>query len=413
MKFASQLVLMIARSSFIAFLFGSCVDADAATGRIVVSAGDWERTHSVVTFDLPDEARGAAQLRDAQGKFVPLQIDASGRVSFVVANLPKGQTASYELTQGKTSSSAGASGVEVIRSGGKIKTTIGGKPVLDYQAEPGELPSGVKPIFERGGYIHPVFSPSGLPVTDDFPADHRHHHGIWLPWTKTTFEGREVDFWNMGQGKGRVEFVALDQFWSGPVHGGFQARHRFVDLTSGTPKVALNERWEVRLYNVSAASKSYWVFDLVSTQECATVTPLELPKYHYGGLGLRGHGDWIGKDKQPYLTSEGETNKLKGNETRGRWCHIGGAVAGQLTGIAVLGHPENFRAPQPMRLNPSQPFFCFAPSQLGDWTIEPGKPYVSRYRFIVMDGPPDAAELDRLWNDYAHPPQVKVELSHN
>jgi hypothetical protein len=27
----------------------------------------------------------------------------------------------------------------------------------------------------------------------------------------------------------------------------------------------------------------------------------------------------------------------------------------------------------------------------------------------VQDGPPDRAELDRLWNDYAHPPQVKVE----
>ena len=83
-------------------------------------------------------------------------------------------------------------------------------------------------------------------------------------------------------------------------------------------------------------------------------------------------------------------------------------VDGQLAGIAILGHPDNFRAPQPMRIHPDEPFFCFAPSQLGQWEIKPGTPYVSRYRFIVADGPPDEAEINRLWNDYAHPPRVIV-----
>ena len=82
---------------------------------------------------------------------------------------------------------------------------------------------------------------------------------------------------------------------------------------------------------------------------------------------------------------------------------------GALAGIAILGHPENFRAPQPMRLHPTEPFFCYAPQQLGDMEITPGKPYVSRYRFIVADGPPDKAELDQFWNDYANPPVTKLE----
>ena len=62
-----------------------------------------------------------------------------------------------------------------------------------------------------------------------------------------------------------------------------------------------------------------------------------------------------------------------------------------------------------MRLNPDEPFFCYAPSQGGDWVIEPGKPYVARYRFIVADGPVDAKEIERMWNDYATPPKVTVE----
>src|SRR6266566_5163143 len=59
--------------------------------------------------------------------------------------------------------------------------------------------------------------PSGKLLTDDYPPDHKHHHGIWSPWTKTEFEGRHPDFWNMGQKLGRVEFVKLDDTFSSPV----------------------------------------------------------------------------------------------------------------------------------------------------------------------------------------------------
>jgi hypothetical protein len=236
-----------------------------------------------------------------------------------------------------------------------------------------------------------------------------HHHGIWFPWTKTEFEGRQPDFWNMGEGKGTVEFVSLGETWSGPVFGGFQTRHRFIDLTAPQSKPALHEAWEVIAYNVGHGPRRFFLFDLVSTQECATTSPLKLPKYYYGGLGLRGNWHWNGTENAFFLTSEGETNRVRGNETRGRWCHIGGRVDGELTGVAVFCHPENFRAPQPMRLHPGEPFFCFAPSQLGDWEIAPGKSYVSRYRFVVADGPPDPVELERMWNDYAHPPSVEIK----
>jgi hypothetical protein len=86
-----------------------------------------------------------------------------------------------------------------------------------------------------------------------------------------------------------------------------------------------------------------------------------------------------------------------------------GPVDGSEAGIAILCHPDNFRAPQPMRLHPSEPFFCFAPPQAGDMEITPGHRYTSRYRFVIHDGPPEKAALERLWNDYAHPPVVSVD----
>jgi hypothetical protein len=383
------------------------VAADARS--VIVSAGDFDRADTIISFQLPKSARNYNSLKDAQGNLLPLQVDAAGWAVYMEPSLKMGASKIYALTLDRREPSAAALRADQSTDG-VVKFFTGNSPILHYQAEPGAFPRpDIKPVFRRGGYLHPVFSPSGKIVTDDFPPNHVHHHGIWFPWTKTEFEGRQPDFWNMGDAKGAVEFVALTKTWGGDVHAGFQSQHRFVDLSAPTPKAALNETWEVTIFNAGRAARRYWIFDLVSTQICASSSPLKLPKYYYGGLGFRGNWQWNGKDKTAFLTSEGETDRVKGNETRGRWCHISGEVDGQLTGIAILCHPDNFRAPQPMRLHPSEPFFCFAPSQLGDWEIEPGKPYVSRYRFIVADGPPDKAELERLWNDYAHPPTVEPQ----
>jgi hypothetical protein len=249
-------------------------------------------------------------------------------------------------------------------------------------------------------------------VTGDHPPDHRWHRGIWFAWTHTVFEGREPDFWNMGKATGgpftgEVRFDRLERMWSGPVHGGFTSRHRFIDHTSGAEKDALNESWEVCAFRPLEGVARAFVFDLVSTQTCATAEPLKLPKYHYGGLGVRGHAQWDPVEKVTMLTSNGDDRKA-GDSTKARWVHMGGEVDGAPAGVAVLIHPENFRFPQALRLNPKNPQLCVAPSQDGDWEIEPGQPYVSRYRFVVADGPADATELERLWNDYAHPPKVEV-----
>ena len=298
-------------------------------------------------------------------------------------------------------------GVQTARDDDAVTVSVAGQAVLRYQMSlelPAEsLPDGIPPIFQRGGFLHPIMSPSGRIVSDSYAPNHLHHHGLWFSWTRTAFEERRPDFWNMGAGTGTVEFVALDETWSGAEQGGFEARHRFVDLSAPELQAVLHETWRITVFGATAhgAGADAHVFDFISTQQCATDSPLRLPQYLYGGLGFRGHRAWDGKDNTFFLTSEGETDRLRGNETRARWCHVGGEVDDALTGIAMLGHPQNFRAPQPVRLHPDEPFFCFAPSQLGDWQIAPGETYVSRYRFIVRDGAPDARQLNRLWDEYA------------
>ncbi|MGI9182687.1 MAG: PmoA family protein [Longimicrobiaceae bacterium] len=375
---------------------------------VEVAAGEFDREEVPVSFPLPGGASGAGfRLVDEAGRVIPVQLSAGRQATFILERLAAGATRRYRL---EAVAIDAAPGVQAQRGEGAVTLAVAGQPVLRYNASETPLPGPeVDPVFRRGGYIHPVHTPAGKIITDDYPPNHLHHHGIWAAWTRTVFEGRELDFWNMGDRKGTVEPVSLDTTWSGSVHAGFRARHRYLDLTAPSPRGALDETWTVHLYNVQGSGRPYRIFDLEVVQTTASSSVLLLPEYHYGGVGFRGRREWNGEENTFFLTSEGR-DRSDGHGTRARWCHIGGFVEGALAGVGILGHPENFRFPQHMRIHPTEPFFNWAPSQAGDWAIQPGQPYIARYRFVVYDGAPDAGQLDRLWNDYAHPPTVMVTV---
>jgi hypothetical protein len=378
----------------------------AAEWKLAVQAGEFDRRNVVVTFTAPEKLRGKFTLRGAGAALVPLQIDASGHAVFVEPLLHKGQTKTYTLAPEPKLPDT----IKVEQDGAVLKVSAqpDGAPIFHYQTEPGPVPSGVAEAFKHGAFLHPLFSPSGRIVTANHPPDHLHQRGVFFAWTKTEFEGRHPDYWNMGkeqggQFTGEVRFAALQRSWSGPVQGGFVSRHRFLDHTSGAEKDVLAETWKVTATRLPGA----YLLDFTSTQKTAGEIPLKLPKYYYGGLGVRGAAAWDPVDQVTMLTSDGNDRKT-GDNTKAKWVHMGGIVDGQPTGIAVLIHPENFRFPQPLRLNPKNPQLCVAPSQEGDWEITPGKPYISRYRLMIADGAPDAAAIEQQWNDYATPPAVEV-----
>jgi hypothetical protein len=285
-----------------------------------------------------------------------------------------------------------------------VKVSVGGMTAFRYQMQ-GKLPPGIEPWYLRGGYLHPIFTPAGVLVSNDYPADHHNSHGIWSAWAPVSFEGKDINFWAMGERTGKGDFDTLLGTWDGPVHGGLRSRQVQVSLAGPQPKTALDEVWVVTLYRTHEGTPPYFLFDLDSTQETATMSPVMVKEHIYGGFAFRGHAQW--GDKADFLTSEGRT-RGNGDGSTARWCFIGGRVDGKPVGYAALGHPDNFRAPQPLRINPGDPFFSMAPARAGAFALTPGKPYVSHFRIVVRDGPPDGPLLERLWNDYAHPPEVTV-----
>jgi len=375
---------------------------------VEVHGGARDRVEVLCEFALPAFKGHTLALKMQDSTRLPLQVDDRGQAMFVLPKLAKDRSVFLELDVTGTPTKRQ---VLTTRKGRKLRLEYNGNVIAEYQAEAADLPrEGISPLYRRGGYLHPVFTPKGKLVTDDFPLQHTHHHGIWFPWTNARFEERKPDFWNMGSGTGRVDFVKLDKTWSGPVHGGFRAVHRFEDLIVKPAKAVLQETWEVRVFALTGGAQPKWIFDLTSTQTCAGPSPLVLPQYRYGGLGVRGNRAWDHAADNPtrFLTANGVSDRQQAHATRARWCYLGGQVEGTQAGLAILGHPNNFRAPQPMRVHPKEPFFNFAPQQFGDMAIQPNRPYVSRYRFVTLDGAPDAAELAKIWENFANPPQVNT-----
>jgi hypothetical protein len=287
----------------------------------------------------------------------------------------------------------------VVEEGKHVTLRAGGRDVLRYALCVVEPPAGVDPLHASAGFVHPLWTPSGRVVSDNFPKGHEHHHGVWSAWRQGEFEGRKLNGFAPLEKLGRMEFVKLEATISGPVFGGFSTRQRLVDLNApGGPKDALEEAWEVRVY----ASAGAFVFDIDTTHSCAGASPFTVLKYPYGGMGFRGSAEWHGKDGVAFLTSEGKT-RLDGNGVPARWVAMNGRIGGKEAGVGLFCHPSNFRAPQPTRLNPEEPYFSWVPACAADFTIEPGKPLVFRYRFVVADRALTAAEMERHAAAYAEP----------
>jgi Methane oxygenase PmoA len=389
----------------------------AETIELEVSAGRHPRRDTPVSLEVEGAVSAAALVEvDPKGERpVPVQLEpaAAGRRArahwILSGETPAGTVRRFRLALAGTQPAEVSRPLELLDDPGKaLEVRLGGRSVLRYNYGKVLPPdASIPPIQTRNAYLHPLWSPGGQVLTMDYPRNHLHHRGVWFPWVKTEFEGRHPDFWNLGDGTGTVEFESLEARQSGPVFAGFRARHRHLDLKSpGGPRAALTERWDVRVYAVGGERAGYFLFDLESTQECAGTSPLKLDEYRYGGLGLRGSWDWEG-DNARVFTSEGK-GRLNGEGAPARWFDVEGPVAGRWAGITVLGHPTNFRAPQPVRVHPTEPFLNFAPVKSGGFEIAPGKPFVSRYRFYLHDGVLKADEAERLFTDYAEPPEVRA-----
>ncbi|MBD3276266.1 MAG: hypothetical protein GF372_13195 [Candidatus Marinimicrobia bacterium] len=386
---------------------------------ITVRAGEHERINTPVSLNIigaiSANVSGLELYETTAGanRVVPSQILASETTHLcwiLDGNTPAGGERTFALKSGIRQLHHDDV-IEIEMSNSALTIGTSGQRSVTYNYGLIPPPEVNSDLYVRSGFIHPIRTPDGKVLTRIHPSDHIHHMGFWNPWTKTVFEGREVDFWNLGDGQGTVRFKKFTELYTGAVVGGFEALHQYIDLTApGGEKAALNELWDVRVWNIPDTPDA-WVWDFTTTQWTAGESPLEILKYRYGGFGFRGTADW-NEQNSNYLTSEGKTRE-DGNGTRAKWCDVHGITDQGPAGLIFMNHPVNREFPEPMRIWPQgDVYFGYCPVVESGFTIQLGQKYIRKYRVYVYDGEITPEQAERLWQDFGHPPEIEI-TGHN
>lgn len=299
-----------------------------------------------------------------------------------------------------------AQSVSLSQNENGVDFKLGDQVVLTYQTAIAKVPDGVKKDYEKSGFIHPITSPSGQVLSRIQPSDHYHHYGIWGPWTRATIGGREVDFWNLADGKGRVDFGEILSMKEAGGAAELNVRQNHLDLTAPeSERLAIKEDLRIK---VKPGDKGRYSVDYTTTIQ----TPLEggilLDDYRYGGgIGFRATEVW-GDDNSTILTSEGHDRKTAdGTETK--WIIVQGASKAKegKSGILFLSHNTNKVHPEPLRVWPvgqyegkGNVFIEFCPIRHESWALLKDENYTLKYRMIVYDGMLSAAEAEAYWKAF-------------
>lgn len=400
----------------------ACASASAGVGQIAeltVEAGGFDRFETPVSICLdeltflPDTGLVLYEWNGGDKTPVAFQVEESpqGRIlSWILSgNTLAGTMRKYTIEQGRKPDFQIA--IDCAKGEEALLLSSGEDKIVSYRYAAKQPPAGTDPKYCRSGFIHPLWSPSGVALTDIQPADHPHHYGMMNPWTKTTFEGKTVDFWNLQKGEGTVRFKAISSMEKGPVCGGFRVVQEHVVFESGCEKVALNEQLQVKAWNVKDPSnRKAWLWDYITTENCASDSALLLNEYRYGGLLFRGTPEWTDSTSE-ILTSEGKT-RADADGSLARWMLCSGKTPSGECTLLMMSYPANYNHPEPVRVWPKEStyiFMNFSPTKNKDWLMLPGKDYTRRYRMVVCDGKMTARQAEQYWRDYAYPPRIQIK----
>ncbi len=107
-------------------------------------------------------------------------------------------------------------------------------------------------------YFHPIFGLDGEILTDVYPADHRHHRGLFCAWVRHEHEGTSLGSWWQPRSGGVRSVPEELTFHSGPVFARFHSRHWLVHRAadSGDEARFLQDDVICRLYPATESGRA-------------------------------------------------------------------------------------------------------------------------------------------------------------
>jgi hypothetical protein len=269
-----------------------------------------------------------------------------------------------------------------------------GKPVLIYNYGRVDPPEGMSGEYWRSNYIHPVYGLDGEILTQDFPADHPHHRGIFWTWPYVTVGGRQTDPWALrGSRQLFMEWMAKEAAEE-KARLVFRAGWRFDELWE--PFIA--EEVEIL---VSPAAGDHRVIDFRIRLENVTAAEVVIGgrgRSGYGGFNFRPDG---GRSGVAIVTA---TGKLDADAlvAESAWAGFSSVVAedGRMAGAAIFQHPGNPGYPHPGWILRHYGFFGHSWPHFERSTLAPGDSVTLRYRVLLHRGSADEAKVAEHFERY-------------
>ena len=267
-------------------------------------------------------------------------------------------------------------------------------PVLVYNHGPITHPSVPAKDHRRtrACYVHPLYGLQGEVLTDDFPKDHYHHHGVFWAWPHIVIEGKEHDLW--AGATIRQEFV------------------RWLARESGLVCAVLGVEngWYVAGKKVMVERIWFWVFRTVPGRHRSidialylepTDQPVTLwgaPEKSYGGLTVR-FAPSSRQETQITVPTGRTTDDLL--NTRLKWADFTSKMLGSplRSGAAILIHPQHPDYP-PTWLTRHYGAMCVGWPGVRPKTLHPGQPVRLPYRLWIHPGPVELEELTAAYQAF-------------
>jgi len=252
----------------------------------------------------------------------------------------------------------------------------------------------------RGTYLHPLWGLNGEVLTDDFPRDHYHHHGVFWSWPHVGIEGKEYNLWMYDNIQDNfIEWLCRRV---GPVAAVLGVENGWF---VGDKKVMVERVW-FRTYRQTGSSRTLDIeFTYIPTDR--PVTLWGAGGKSYGGLTVRFAPT---SRKDTVITVPGGRTKEDLPDTRLAWADFTTRYPGVPTpsGAAVFIHPNHPDYP-PSWLTRHYGPLCVGWPGVKPMTFEPGKPIRLDYRIWIHKAAVETSGLQQAYDAYAAAAKVRWE----
>ena len=264
----------------------------------------------------------------------------------------------------------------------------GSDSVFFYQKTPKDLNGK----YSRCNYIHPLFDLDNSRLTEDFPADHLHHRGVFWAWHQVLIDGKQVsDGWEL---KNFVQKVTNFEF---RLHQGIGLVNTTVDWKSPLWKDGKEAYMkEKTTIIVHPKDGNYRRIDFEITLKALT------DRLSIGGSDdEKGYGGFSVRLKLPAdVTFSGEKGLVEPQNTAveaGNTMKISGSFLknGKSGGVVIYSNPDN---PSPatswiLRKAKSMQNAAFPGRQ--PISIPFDKPLTLKYSILIFQGDLNAKQIKR------------------